>query len=689
MRWLRLLGRRLSEDGIRAADPAAYSKQWLLFLLTVLLPSSALVVLSMRMISQERELAQKRAGERREAAGREFGAVLARTLDGLAERAAGSLQAQQARAQWLQVGQQLGFIGVANDDLLVLPWEAPAKRQSTQDPRGERVTTLLEAAERMEFGQGDLRLALARYQQASQEGAPLSPRAQASLAAARLQFKLGAAEDAHARLSWVFGLGPSVRDEFGVPFSLYAAGQGIAHGWPAGRIVPFLENLVGLPNPVEKGVLSPAATLMAAEFLEQVRSQSAAGQPQLNALADRMRAWTTAQVGAERLQAEFPLLRAELERPTGAAVEARPWILRPPWLIRSALLRGSSEHGLVAVPTAAAWELALESFGAAVGDPALWKPVAGPQPGGIWLGQAFPNLQLLMPEGAFILTEGGTRLLHSTLILFVIGITLFGAYLWWRDTRRELRLASLRSDFVSSVSHELKTPLTSVRMLAETIRLRPLEPAQRNEYLDLILGETERLGRLLKNVLDFAIIEKGVKVYQRQPERLRPIVEAAARCIQQPLQEKDLDLRCSLPEPDIIVNADRDALEQALLNLLHNAIKYSPKAALIELTAERVGSQAQIRVRDGGVGIHPRDHQRIFERFYRAPEEHNRTIPGTGLGLALVKHIIEGHAGGVTVESAPGQGSTFTLALPMAEHVEGCKAPEGDQARIDMPSVKH
>lgn len=270
----------------------------------------------------------------------------------------------------------------------------------------------------------------------------------------------------------------------------------------------------------------------------------------------------------------------------------------------------------------------------------------------------------MVPAGALGAGPDDARGIYAGLIGVVVGVTFFAGYLWWRDTRRELELAQLRSDFVASVSHELKTPLTSVQMLAETLRLRELGRPERHEYLDLILSESNRLGRLLRNVLDFAQVEKGTRVYQPQPVQLGAVLEAVSHVLQQPLQEKHLALEVS-GEAALELNADPDALEQAVLNLLYNAIKYSHPGGRIAVQTRREEREAVIEVVDQGVGIHPREHRRIFERFYRAPEAHNRRIPGTGLGLALVKHIVEGHGGRVAVESAPGKGSTFAIRLPL------------------------
>jgi signal transduction histidine kinase len=248
----------------------------------------------------------------------------------------------------------------------------------------------------------------------------------------------------------------------------------------------------------------------------------------------------------------------------------------------------------------------------------------------------------------------------------VLVLTAFAAYMLWRDVRREVRVAELRSQFVSSVSHELKTPLTAIRMFAETLRMgRPIDPVRRDEYLDTIVNESERLTRLLNNVLDFSRIERGRKSYRFAQHDLPAIVQTAARAMQYPLAQQGFELRvdvaCELPP----VRSDPDALEQAILNLVANALKYSGDSRTIELRLARVGSHAVVSVRDWGIGIAPADQRHIFEKFYRVPTSENRRIPGTGLGLTLVEHIVRSHGGFVTVDSSPDAGSTFSLHLPL------------------------
>ena len=204
-------------------------------------------------------------------------------------------------------------------------------------------------------------------------------------------------------------------------------------------------------------------------------------------------------------------------------------------------------------------------------------------------------------------------------------------------------------------------------MFTETLRLDDdVDRKSRLEYLDTILHESERLSRLVDNVLDFAKIERGKKTYHFQPVQLDEVVEQAARVAQYPLEEAGFALQTAI-DPDLpAVEADADALQQAILNLVGNAIKYSGDSRRIELRLDRQNGYARIYVVDSGIGIAEEEQKRIFERFYRAPTAENRHIPGTGLGLTIVAHIAEAHGGRVAVRSSPGKGSEFTIDLPLA-----------------------
>jgi signal transduction histidine kinase len=251
-------------------------------------------------------------------------------------------------------------------------------------------------------------------------------------------------------------------------------------------------------------------------------------------------------------------------------------------------------------------------------------------------------------------------------LLSVVPLTFLCGYLVWRDTRREVRIAELRSHFVSSVSHELRTPLTAIRMFAEALQLKYLtDPQAHQEYLDTIVNESERLSRLLNNVLDFSRIDRGQKSYQTAPTNLAEVVRAAIQTIQYPLQKQGFVLSLNVDDRIPPVAIDRDAIQQAILNLITNAMKYSGQSRQIEVDLFLDGESAVIRVSDHGIGIPVEEQARIFNAFYRAPIPENQAIAGTGIGLALVAHIAQGHGGTVQVESSPGKGSAFSIRIPV------------------------
>jgi signal transduction histidine kinase len=285
------------------------------------------------------------------------------------------------------------------------------------------------------------------------------------------------------------------------------------------------------------------------------------------------------------------------------------------------------------------------------------------------LGPNFRGLKIAFAESedtALSKQWSFQRSFYILALLLVLSVTLFGAYLLWRDVRRDVRMAEMRSQFVSSVSHELKTPLTAIRMFAETLRLgRSKNLKTQAEYLDTIVSESQRLTRLLNNVLDFSKIEQGKRIYRPEPSSLSEIIQASARAMTYPLSQQGFELNVHVEEGLPDVRVDKDALEQAILNLLNNAMKYSGESHEIGLRLQRKDDQALIQVTDRGVGIDPREQKRIFEKFYRVPMPENERVVGTGLGLTLVSHIVKAHGGNIEVESAPGKGSTFSIYLPL------------------------
>jgi signal transduction histidine kinase len=280
----------------------------------------------------------------------------------------------------------------------------------------------------------------------------------------------------------------------------------------------------------------------------------------------------------------------------------------------------------------------------------------------------------------------------TALIGFIDLVLLAGLGLVWANVRRELRLSRLKSDFVANVSHELKTPLALIRLFSETLELgRVPSGDKQKQYYRIINKESRRLTQLINNILDFSRIEAGRKQYRLvrgDPAAVvREVVDAYRFPIEQQGFALDLDVAEDLPE----VQMDPEALSQALINLLNNAIKYSPEEKRITVSVRHEGERVRIGVADRGIGIPKAEQKRIFEKFYRAESSLVHTTKGSGLGLALVQHIVEAHGGHVELVSAPGEGSTFTLSLPVPEGAAPGEPPRsrrgnmGHRETIEQP----
>lgn len=232
--------------------------------------------------------------------------------------------------------------------------------------------------------------------------------------------------------------------------------------------------------------------------------------------------------------------------------------------------------------------------------------------------------------------------------------------------KRSEELSELKSYFISSVSHELRTPLTSIRMFAEMLRSSAVSSRrQQREYLEIIEGESDRLSRLIGNILDFAKIERGVKEYSFGVVHIDNIVKRAELAMRFQFLQHGGKLRTRVEKNLPTLEADGDALEEALLNLLSNALKYSIKRKDVELTVAKRKGKIEITVADKGIGIPDSEIQNIFDRFYRVRDVRTRQVGGAGLGLALVKHIIDAHHGTISVRSTVGTGTTFVIQLPI------------------------
>ena len=260
--------------------------------------------------------------------------------------------------------------------------------------------------------------------------------------------------------------------------------------------------------------------------------------------------------------------------------------------------------------------------------------------------------------------------------LAILAATLFG----FRYTVRQLELAQLKSAFVSNVTHELKTPVALIRLAVETLEMRRVKsPEETDRFLRTIGRETQRLGQLVDNILDFARLEAGQVTFRFSPVELTALVRDVLEALKPRLDHLEFKVETDVPETLPPARGDAMALTHCLLNLLDNAIKYSRTRKEIRVSGAARDGTVSLSVSDRGIGIAPPDRRRIFEKFVRLEDGLVHDVRGAGLGLSLVDQIIRAHGGRVDVVSAVGEGSTFTLVLPAA--TEAVTLPAESQRR--------
>ena len=276
--------------------------------------------------------------------------------------------------------------------------------------------------------------------------------------------------------------------------------------------------------------------------------------------------------------------------------------------------------------------------------------------------------------------------LNMSLSALLAVALLGGVVLALRTASRELRLSQMKSDFVSNVSHELRTPIASIRVFGEFLRLGRVRTEEKvREYGEYIETESRRLTQLIDNILDFSKIESGAKTYEFEPLDLREALDDTLRSLTVRLRHQGFRLivegaPVALPR----VVADRDAIAQALANLVDNAVKYSGRSTEVLVRIDGGNGEVVLSVRDHGIGISRNEQDKIFERFHRVSTGLVHDVRGSGLGLAIVRHIAQAHGGRVRVESVPDAGSTFFVHLPVAlaaaaEPVERAKPADSIQ----------
>jgi signal transduction histidine kinase len=633
--------------------------QLALFLAAVFVPCVVLIALGVRIVNQDRELRVRRQADGRIRAVDRVRGQLLPILE--------NVRADEIRTE-LEPGQayrhpETVFVGWAEESGLALPWEAEHDQIARQcrDLIGQPgFAPAIRACEPATSGST---ASLDQcYERAVAAAGHPAQRAFAQWLWAQALADSSRPKQAAAMLQRLLKAGPELTDEDGIPLKLHAAQDLAAIGAPSAEIAAAAQSTLTvrpwLP-PMSSYAVRNIALTLAATAKTAGESEAAAG------LRKQAEAQERIVRQAQSLQEDFARVR-----PLTLAGAASRWVAYGDdlWLV------GVTGNGAGAAVLVVRADGVFQRLNA----PEAVRFAGPADPVGEPVGDAFPGLKLIVASGQAFPDPGGEieRRLFYLALLLVIAATAFAAYLLWRDMKRDMRLAELRAGFVASVSHELKTPLTAIRMFAETLQMgRVADPQTNEEYLGMIVSECERLSRLVDGVLLFSKTEQGKRPFRFRPTDAAGAVEAAARTLEYPLSQQGFRLRVDLEQDIPPIAADRDAIEQAVLNLLSNAMKFSGQARDIELSLVRDDDEVVVRVADHGIGIAAEEQSRIFEKFYRVSTPETQPIPGTGLGLTLVAQIAKAHGGRVTVESAPGKGSVFCLCLPLntgqAEVLEG------------------
>ncbi|HKY42859.1 MAG TPA: HAMP domain-containing sensor histidine kinase [Pyrinomonadaceae bacterium] len=274
------------------------------------------------------------------------------------------------------------------------------------------------------------------------------------------------------------------------------------------------------------------------------------------------------------------------------------------------------------------------------------------------IGLKNTNLDALT-RNSFLQSAGAT--------LLVLLLLLGGIILTIRATDREARLAEAKSNFVANVSHELKTPLSLLSLFSEILELGRVKNEEKKiEYYQIIRHESRRLNNMIDNILDFSKIEAGRKTYNFVDGDIGAVIDDVLSSYRYQIVNSGFDVQKNIPASLPPVLIDRDAMAQAISNLVDNAMKYSGTVKQLSITVATIDSKMSVEIADQGIGIPRVEQAKVFEKFYRVSDGMVHDVKGSGLGLSLVKHIVEAHKGSISVESEVGRGSRFTILLPRA-----------------------
>jgi len=551
------------------------------------------------------------------------------------------------------------------------------------------LAAIIRDAEAAEFVDGRLDRALVTYRRALRTAASDRARGLVLMRIGRTLFKLQRFDEGIAQYQAVLALPLTAVDEHGRPYAVNA-------------LLEIADGLDALGRPAEKEAFQRHLLQLVVEHpwdAEEgygyylARAVESAPMAAAEGLRTRTGELTQAAAAVQWIHREIrPHLMADLQSPGWPGVTPRRLLVRrdeQPVLIRylplpegpndpTRIVLGyniRSEHVAGAM---LAGVLDTVDLGEQMRVTLVQAPHEGDSTGGAApTPLAIADLEAVLPGWSVGLFDRGGRSIDAlvgrerwiggTLIVGTIVVLIVGVAVTMRASTRAAELAHLKTEFVSNVSHELKTPLALIRMFGETLESGIVsDEAKRQEFYAIIRRESDRLTHLIDNVLDVARIDAGTKQYTFAESDVVALVGEAIEAYRPLFDRLGFSVDTSFPESPIVVSLDRDAIAQALVNLFQNAIKYSSDAKHVAVSVDVRDGMVRLSVADRGVGIRSDDIPRIFEKHYRVHAGAAAGSPGSGLGLAIVKHTVEAHGGRVEVESTPGHGSVFTLVLPVS-----------------------
>jgi len=575
------------------------------------------------------------------------------------------------------------------------------------DPWPSSLAENMLAAQRLEFEQRNYRGALERYQQLFDAGADPQTKGPLLNAMARVQKKSGLIAEAARSYAAIARNFDRVRLAGGMPLGLAARLELGSLRTASNEFLPAAKTYLELYKILVQGVytidkaLYENAVQTLRNSLAEIFSKTSADlevQSQRNVFLDlenealekrnvtdrlflflagaapNLKAGTPESSGAASVATARLTLELEknsylvsLSNPKTGQGEDPPgrWgFLLHPVAFREKLLRPALQSGFP--PGETAWtvrgqdgQILMASEKAPSGAPSTKTSFENNFPN--WSIEFYP----LNPRFLQTLLASRQRV-YFYMFLLIAGILGFGLILSVRAVSHELELAKMKSDFVSTVSHEFKSPLTSIRQLAEMLQAgRVPSEDRRRQYYDVLVEQSERLTLLIDNILSLAKIEDGRRRFEFKSVEIEAFLTEAIAPISDRVCHEGFTIEMETDGVPHVIMADGAALSQALTNLIDNAVKYSGDSRRVILRSLVQGPDLVISVQDFGQGIHKDDQNKVFDRFYRGGDPLTRSVKGSGLGLALVKEIVDAHRGKVHVESEPGAGSTFSIMLPL------------------------